>query len=192
MPVIVSNCYFTDNIARSNGSHSGALYAYGSNGGVIISESYFSDNVAGPVSGHGRAVFIKGASTPPSSYHYRDILATNQFPNITCTISGNTSAYNIASGGGGGAIYSGVRYGSISLTKIVSVTTQMPTVEQYKSVNLIFTIVPVLSEIFSLTTEPQDKLLEKMEEVVCVLVKPLPHFRTIHSATTRQQEMLEC
>ena len=111
-PVIVTNCYFTDNIARPNGSHGGALYAYGSNGGVAITESYFSDNVAGPVSGHGGAVFIEGASTPPSSYHYRDILAT-----LNITISGNTFEYNIASDGGGGAIYSGVRYSSILLTK---------------------------------------------------------------------------
>ena len=111
-PVIVTNCYFTDNIARPNGSHGGALYAYSSNGEVAITESYFSDNVAGPVSGHGGAVFIEGASTPPSSYHYRDILAT-----LSITISGNTFEYNIASDGGGGAIYSGVRYSSISLTK---------------------------------------------------------------------------
>ena len=109
-PVVVTNCYFTDNIA--NNSHGGALWAYGSNGGVIITKSYFSDNVAGPSFGNGGAVYIEGASTP-SGYH-RDIHTTNQFPNVT--ISGNTFEYNIASGGGG-AIYSGVRYSSISLTK---------------------------------------------------------------------------
>ena len=112
-PVVVTNCYFTDNIAKSNGSHGGAVYAYGSNGGVIITDSYFSDNVAGPNGGNGGAIFIDGASTP--SGNHRDIQATGQSPNVT--ISGNTFEYNIASDGGGGAIYSGVRYSSISLIK---------------------------------------------------------------------------
>ena len=112
-PVMVTNSYFTDNIASSNGSHGGALYAYGSNGGVIVTDSYFSDNMAGPRGGNGGAIFIDGASI--SSVNHRDIQATGQSPNVT--ISGNTFEYNIASDGGGGAIYSGVRYSSISLIK---------------------------------------------------------------------------
>ena len=114
-PVVITNCYFTDNTARSNSSHGGALYAYGSNAGVIITDSYFSDNVAGPISGNGGAVYIEGAGSSNNYRRSRDIQATNQYPNVT--ISGNTFEYNVASGGGGGAIYSGVRYGTIFLTK---------------------------------------------------------------------------
>ena len=113
-PVVITNSYFTDNIARPNGSHGGALFAYGSNAGVIITDSYFSDNVAGPISGNGGAVHIEGAG-PPNNYH-RATQAINQY-NGNITISGNTFEYNVASGGGGGAIYSGVRYATISLTK---------------------------------------------------------------------------
>ena len=113
-PVVITNSYFTDNIARPNGSHGGALYAYGSNAGVIITDSYFSDNVAGPISGNGGAVYIVRAS-PLNNYH-RATQAINQY-NGNITISGNTFEYNVASGGGGGAIYSGVRYATIFLTK---------------------------------------------------------------------------
>ena len=111
-PVVVTNCYFTDNIANSRG---GALYAYGSNDGVIITDSYFSDNMAGSSGGNGGAIFIGGAFT--QSGNHRDIQATGQFPDPYITISGNTFEHNIASNGGGGAIYSGVIYSSISLIK---------------------------------------------------------------------------
>ena len=108
---MVTYCYFTDNIAKFNGSDGGALYAYGAR--IIIKDSYFSDNMAGSRGGNGGAIFIEGAST--QSGNYRDIQATGQSPNVT--ISGNIFEYNIASDGGGGAIYSGVQYSIISLIK---------------------------------------------------------------------------
>ena len=111
-PVVVTNCYFTDNI--TNNSLGGALYVYGSNGGVIITESHFSDNVAGPSFGNGGAVYIEGGGIG-NGYH-RDNQATEALSLPNVTMSGNTFEHNVASSGGG-AIYSGVRYSSISLTK---------------------------------------------------------------------------
>ena len=108
---MITNSYFTDNIAKPNGSDGGALYAYGA--GIIVKDSYFSDNMAEPRGSNGGAIFIKGAST--QSVNQRDIKVADQSANVT--ISGNTFEYNRATDGGGGAIYSGVQYSIISLIK---------------------------------------------------------------------------